>query len=366
MGMVITATELRKELGTYLDLAAAGEEILVTKSGWPAARLVPVGPVEDLTAFFPALLDADFGEQDSVEDAMMPGARNPMASMEKMMIDIGKLLEEKEFATIDEANAYLQDLLASGDGIPSVAPSTPLEEAQDLIYQAREEPRRATRIKLAKKALKISPDCADAYVLLAEEEAQTLQQAVAYFEQGVAAGERALAEEFDEYVGHFWGITETRPYMRARHGLAFCLWNLGEKTACIEHLQEMLRLNPNDNQGVRYTLLMCLLDTGDAAGTDALFRAYEDDASAEWQYGLVLHLFRMHGPGKQSAKALKEAIKWNSYVPAYLLGTKRLPKKLPEYIDMGGKSEAVGYVAQHRDRWQATPGALDWLKTQMK
>ncbi len=51
----------------------------------------------------------------------------------------------------------------------------------------------ARRAQLARKALEISPDCADAYVLLAEEKARTLGEARDLFVQGVAAGERALS-----------------------------------------------------------------------------------------------------------------------------------------------------------------------------
>src|SRR5438046_655136 len=48
------------------------------------------------------------------------------------------------------------------------APDTPLRKAQALMYQAFEEEDEDLRVQLAKEALEICPDCADAYVLLAE------------------------------------------------------------------------------------------------------------------------------------------------------------------------------------------------------
>lgn len=42
--------------------------------------------------------------------------------------------------------------------------------------------------------------------------------------------------------------------MRARQGLAVCLWELGEREQAIEHATYMLRLNPRDNQGIHYLL----------------------------------------------------------------------------------------------------------------
>src|SRR5262245_8594464 len=132
--------------------------------------------------------------------------------------------------------------------------ATPLSQAQDLAYQAfgQRDPRQ--RVRLAREALQICPDCADAHVLLAEE-ADSRKEALTLYEQGVAAGERALGPEaFREQAGHFWGLLPTRPYMRARQGLAFSLWKAGRRDDAVGHLQDMLRLNPNDNQGIRYTL----------------------------------------------------------------------------------------------------------------
>jgi len=180
-------------------------------------------------------------------------------AMEKTLADIGRLLSEREFESIDEVNAYIEEVLASGEIPPSPA-QTPLEQAQDLMYQAWDSSGKR-RIELARRALKISEDCADAYVLLAEKAASSLAEAKHLYQQGVEAGERALGEKaFKEDAGHFWGILETRPYMRARAGLAQCLWMLGERDQAIAHFTDMLRLNPNDNQGIRYILATCLLE----------------------------------------------------------------------------------------------------------
>ncbi|HZC79202.1 MAG TPA: hypothetical protein VE258_15725, partial [Ktedonobacterales bacterium] len=127
------------------------------------------------------------------------------------MAAVARLLEEQEFESIEEAEAFLQATLASGE-LPVPAPATPLEQAQDVVYQALEATGKR-RLNLARKALTISADCADAYVLLAESTTD-IQEARRLYEQGVQAGERALgAEVFDEAAGEFWGLIETRPYM---------------------------------------------------------------------------------------------------------------------------------------------------------
>jgi tetratricopeptide (TPR) repeat protein len=244
---------------------------------------------------------------------------------------------------------------------------TKLNKAQELMYQAWEEPNPARRIILAHDALNISPDCADAYVLLAEEEADTLGRALEYYHQGVAAGERSLGKKFfKENVGHFWGLLESRPYMRARQGLANTLWELNRGAEAVMHYRDMLRLNPGDNQGIRYSLLNLLLTLNHEAEAQALLKEYEDDGMAEWLYTRALLTFRAKGPGPEAETALREAMSQNAHVPAYLTGGKRIPVRLPPYLTWGGEDEAILYASSYLAHWRRTPGALDWLQAHLK
>ncbi len=237
-----------------------------------------------------------------------------------------------------------------------------MERAQEMMYQAFEETNPAKRIALAHESLAVSPDCADAYVLLAQEEADTLQRALEYYQQGVAAGERALGVEFfKEQAGHFWGILETRPYMRARQGLADALWRLKRRDGAREHYREMLRLNPGDNQGIRYLLLALLLEMGREDEAIALLQEYEDEWSAVWLYTRALLEFRQHGASMRANRALADALKENPHVPPYLTGKKRIPSRLPTLIGMGDEAEAVAYASDHLNHWRGTPGAIEWL-----
>lgn len=281
-------------------------------------------------------------------------------AMEKHFSDVGRILSEREFASAEEANTYLQERLASGQPL-SAPPRTPLEEAQDLMYEAWNAQGRR-RVELARKALAISPDCADCFVLLAEETAQSLEEARDLYEQGVQAGERAIGPEgFKQYKGEFWGVTETRPYMRARAGLASVLWRLGERRPASEHLRDMLRLNPNDNQGLRYLLMGWLLLLGEDQALGELLRQYNEDASAEWMYTNALWLYRREGATPRASQALQAALNRNHYVPLYLLGRRKLPKQVPQYISFGDESEAVSYAAGAIEAWRSTEGALAWL-----
>src|SRR5271163_3083001 len=167
-------------------------------------------------------------------------------------------------------------------------------KAQDVMYDAWERTTSRSRIALTHKALGISPLCADAYVLLAEE-TRSIKEARDYYAKGVEAGELALGPEgFKQYAGHFWGFLETRPYMRARAGLAGTLLKLGDIEGALSHYRDMLKLNPNDNQGIRYVLAGCLLRQDNYSALKELLAAHEDE-SAFWLYTQALIPFRESG-----------------------------------------------------------------------
>jgi tetratricopeptide (TPR) repeat protein len=238
-----------------------------------------------------------------------------------------------------------------------------LEKAQQIMYEAWEERNPARRIALARKALKTSKDCADAYVLLAEEEADTIQRAYDYYQEGIQAGERVLGEDyFDENAGYFWGLIETRPYMRSLEGAASCLWQMGKKEEALQIYNRMLHLNPGDNQGIRYVLADLLLSLNRERDLEKILKEYENDWSSVWLYTKALLTFRKGGSTEKAKRALQEAMEQNRHVLDYLTGKKRVPTHLPDYIGIGEDTEAASYAANHLNYWRQTPGAVEWLQ----
>jgi tetratricopeptide (TPR) repeat protein len=238
-----------------------------------------------------------------------------------------------------------------------------LDRAQDLIYDAWEAGSAKQRLALARKALEISPRCADAYVLLAGQARRGSDAELELWRQGVAAGEAALGKAgFAEFAGHFWGFLETRPYMRARLGLAMALWRRGAREEAVEHLRDMLRLNPGDNQGVRYILAAFLVELDRDTELAALLEQYAEDGAAAWAYTAALLAFRREQDTAASRKLLAEAIESNEFVPGYLLGERKMPARPPGFMGVGDAAEAVHFVNDFGAGWKATPGALDWLR----
>lgn len=261
----------------------------------------------------------------------------------------------------------LESVMSSIAGGLGTRKSNPLDTAQGLMYDAWESPSKARRIDLAKKALTISRDCADAYNLLAKEEASTLADRINLYAQAVEAGERAIGRKgFREMAGHFWGYLETRPYMRARAGLALSLWEADEGEKAIEHVQDMLRLNPGDNQGMRYILLLWLIEKEGLPEAENLLVQYKGDPMAWMLYSAALIKFKKDGASKAANTALAKAIKENSHVPDYLLSRKNLPRSRPDHYGFGDDNEAILYAVDAKKGWQMSKGAVDWLAVQVK
>ncbi len=290
---------------------------------------------------------------------------NPMAmqaAKERALINARAFIQSKKFASVEEANACMQEALKEG-GPPQAPADTPLKRAQQVAYDAMEVTGRQ-RVALARRALEISEDCADAWVLLATEEAKTLKQALEYARKGVAAGERALGKEYFEWEGaSFWLDVDTRPYMRALMTLADLLWAAGERDEAIDVYQKMLRLNPDDNQGVRHTLAYLFAEADRDDAFEELLEKYGEDPMAAIRYAKALWLFRKSGAGPEADEALEEAMKRNPFVPQYLLGRRKMPVRIPDYHGYGDRDEAVAYVTSALKGWAVTEGALAWLKS---
>ena len=71
------------------------------------------------------------------------------------MSNISRVLQGKDFGSMEEMNAFLATLTGGGlqKALAGAAPPTPKEEAQELAWQAMEASTEAQARKLAKRAL---------------------------------------------------------------------------------------------------------------------------------------------------------------------------------------------------------------------
>lgn len=340
--------------GLLLALSRSIEEQL-DSGRWTVSVETAEGPVE-FTLAIPDLL-----KPPTLQDLIKRGFTPDRRAMEQMHAQMDRFLAGKDFKSMDDVNAAIAREFMGKKLDPSRFPArTDLEKAQDLCFQAFDSIGRR-KLQLAREAMKVCPDCADAYVLIAEWTSD-INKAVELFTQGTAAGERSLGpERFKKDVGHFWGQTDTRPYMRARFGLARCLDELGRDEEAIEHYRELLRLNPGDNQGVRYLYLPLLLKLGRDAEAARFMKVCQDEPTANWAYTRALLAYRLGGNCGGAHTELKKAQKVNPHVIPYLLSNEE-PDEAPGSYRPGSREEALVCAFELRPAFEATPGACEWLQ----
>ena len=290
----------------------------------------------------------------------------PSTEMKAAMRQLEKLMESSGMIAPGDMNALLTSLQAPSvlDGL-SDAEADARHEAQELAFDAMEAESEAEARKLAKRALRKDPDCVDALVVLAGIESDSPRKMIEALQKAVAAGERSLGADFiRENTGHFWGLIETRPYMRAMAQLAGLLKDAGLNADAAKCYEKILSLNPNDNQGVRDPLLGLYLATDNLAGARKLLKDYEEDSMANFAWGRVLERFLSADLAGATA-AIKTARKENRHVELYLSGQKGLQKALPDMYSPGSDEEAVLVLENMSIAWAEHKKAVFWLMEQL-
>ena len=298
-------------------------------------------------------------EESENQVASMPfnSLQGPMPT-EQAMQEVLAEIQGGNFESVDEINEFLNKKLLNPT--PKKAPKTNKERAQQLIYEAMEV-QGAKRYKLAEEALTLDPNCVDAYVILAEN-ASTPEEAMVLSKKGMEIGQKELGKDFfKENIGHFWMMLETRPYMRAKANYAETLYELELETVAIKEYEELLELNPNDNQGIRYRMFPVYLETGNVVKAEKLLKQYEETTAHGLYNQLLLELYK-NGFSAKAVKLLKDAKKENRFVVPYLIGKKHIPMYLPDHYGTGDENEAIIYADEHLHLWDKIEGFQEWLK----
>lgn len=190
------------------------------------------------------------------------------------------------------------------------------------------------------------------------------RQARQLYEYTISAVKRLLPDAFDESKHHMsWGILENRPYLSFLLDYAGFVEATDGARASTTQYERILCLNPNDNQGVRMILSTLYLKTGRNNDVLALAAQYPDDVSPEIVMGKTLVLFRL---GRE-----QEATTWltgrraciEHCIQELVQSTHEAPVGYDEErVTVGGGDEAYAYWLEQGYLWQATLGAVVWLR----
>lgn len=209
--------------------------------------------------------------------------------------------------------------------------------------------------------LKRNPDALDLrhHLALALQELEQGDEALHQWTLAVGAGLKALPSGF--FFGRDrleWGWLENRPFLRSYHGLADALMDEGMLGEAVMILNNILDLNPNDNQGVRMILVQCCFGVRRPGDVLRVCERYPE-ADPDLMFGKALALFQL-GQTMEAEKAYQEAAQaWPRVHDELMKSRHTRPRDMrPGYITVGGADQAFAYWEEYGRFWKDTRGAL--------
>jgi hypothetical protein len=123
----------------------------------------------------------------------------------------------------------------------------------------------------------------------------------------------------------------------------------------------MLRLNPNDNQGVRYLIGPECLRVGDNEGAiEAFEKCLHEEVGCA--FGLALAKLRARGPSAEIGEALVTGFAANRYVAPMLLGETWERLDAFHGTNMAEPEWAHDVIVTQADLWHTVPRGAELLR----
>lgn len=282
-----------------------------------------------------------------------------MGKSDKLLTDLERLLKTQQFKDEMEIHRFLESL--AGQTIPEIEPEalSNEERAEDLVIEASEMETNKAVIKVF-EALDLDSDCIPAYELLGMLQYHP-QLAIPFFAYGIELGRKKFEASIQVNRGHFWGIHETRPFIRCLYHCANSHFALGCLSKAQVLFEEILELNQNDNLGVRFPYGLLLIAAKQYEEFRKLDKKFKEDQSAQAAFNRVFYSFCEKGQCDDSMMLLQKAKKENKHI-SRLLSANSPPKDLPINYVSGSKEEALIYADYAWGIWQNAEGAIAFLK----
>jgi hypothetical protein len=273
-----------------------------------------------------------------------------------------KLIEQANPQSVEDFNKLFNGLIGSRlEDFEGAVDNVSDEDKAFAMVDEAWQSSLAKGQKLAQAALDLWPDCIPAYEYLYLK-AKTPARQLEFLKAAVAIGQRIFGGEFrTENMGHFWLISDTRPFMRCLNALAAIYAEQEHQLSkAIVIWEDMIAMNPSDNQGVRYNLFPALLRQRDFKEYRKYREVFEED-STFMSFNDALQSFMEEGATASSNAILKASVRKNAYVVPLLLA-KAPPARNPDNYTFNSPEEAIIYVGDTWQIWRQTPGATDWLQ----
>lgn len=190
------------------------------------------------------------------------------------------------------------------------------------------------------------------------------KKAFEVLEKSIEAVKKIFPSDFDWEKDKLpWYFLENRDFLNLLLDQAIFIEKGKGVLKSIPYYEQILSLNPNDNQGVKGIITTLYLKTDQPLKVIELYKKYPDDITQELIVGYALALIKLNNL-EQAEKHLKKIYKYSKHVIEELLKPNhQKPVDFnPSRIKVGGDDEAYLYWREQGNLWQATQGAMDLLR----
>ncbi len=259
-----------------------------------------------------------------------------------------EFLKNNNVKDIDEANEKLQEFIKMYNNGEIEYKNTPLDDAYEILEEAQNARNEKEALRLAKKAYEKTSECFDAILFQCDLEENEIKR-MKLLDDGLEFEKNRLTKEkyFDkENIGHFYGVFETRPYIRGLAIKAEYLLEEGKLRQAANVCKEVLRLNKNDNLGARYLLMAIYATLEEEKDMLDLYKKYPEE-DLEMLFPLFAIYYKI-GNDKKAKDYLNRIDKCNSNFVKYFKGTIKPSEKInPGYYSRGDSSEIFMYLERY-------------------
>lgn len=159
-----------------------------------------------------------------------------------------------------------------------------------------------------------------------------------------------------------WGFLENRPFLRTMEGLAQSFLATNRYEDSIDVCKDILKYNPNDNQGIRALIIENYLHVGDYKNILKICRQYSDDTLPDTLYGKFIAHYRLNQMEK-AKESLKDAYVYAPNIAHEVIKKKHKFSKKEETMGIiaGSAEEGFYFWSRTRHIWNE-PGIVDYVK----
>ncbi|MGL4774189.1 MAG: DUF6398 domain-containing protein [Clostridium sp.] len=336
-----------------------GEAILKGKGeSWAAGIVHAIATENKLLSSKGELKASKIYEEIGISSSAALGkSKDIRNTLNSEILILNEVLEEVAATVVEDSEP-----IAKVNKLKEAIKDTQYLLAQDIMRMAWDSKNFKMKMKYAKEAIEISPNCSDAYIILSKDNSLNDCDKEEVISKAVQASLRVLnLNSAEEIVMDEWKREDLTPFFAAQYKLAVHQWQSGKRQEGLKNLLVILNMDKEDKLMVRSILSNWLIIEKETEVLDEMLQKYRTDYLTAIHYTDALNKY-VKGDKEEADRAIRKAYRRNPHVLDYITKKKRVSMPLPAIKQYGSNEEAMHYMKDGVLAWQSVEGAVDWIK----